>query len=105
MKVFQSKHNLIGGSDFKEVNVKLGTATKLFGVKQKEARTFVRLILKKIKSFWNFFGNTWSKDNPNNAKEILHRFAGKSKDKQSFYVQIKENKQNDEKYFMSVFPL
>ena len=45
-----------------------------------------------------------SKQNPNQEKEILHRFAGLTKDKQRFYVQIKENKKNDKKYFMSCFP-
>ena len=134
MKVFQSKHSVIGGSDFKEVH---GTAWDIYKiVKNKTKRSpYVRsAYFKKDKVFLEYFWKhlwqkNWrdrmrrlkyfacaldliqnsrispeSKDNPNNAKEILHRFAGKSKDKQSFYVQIKENKQNDEKYFMSVFP-
>jgi len=44
-----------------------------------------------------------SKQNPNKPKEILHRFAGLTKDKEIFYVQIKEDKNTDKKYFMSVF--
>jgi hypothetical protein len=42
--------------------------------------------------------------NPNNADEILHRFSGKTANGTVFYVQIKENKKNNRKDFMSVFP-
>ncbi|MBU0731510.1 hypothetical protein KKC88_01350 [Patescibacteria group bacterium] len=45
-----------------------------------------------------------SKQNPNIPKEILHRFKGYTKEKEIFYVQIKENKQNGKKYFISCFP-
>jgi len=45
-----------------------------------------------------------SKQNPNKPNEILHRFAGLTKDKELFYVQIKENKKSGRKYFMSCFP-
>jgi hypothetical protein len=44
-----------------------------------------------------------SNDNPANRNEILHRFAGLTKDKRLFYVQIKEDKRRDHKYFMSAF--
>lgn len=46
-----------------------------------------------------------SKENPNNRSEILHRFAGATKDKDLFFVQIKEDKKTDQKYLISVFPL
>lgn len=36
--------------------------------------------------------------------EILHRFAGKTKDGQLFFVQIKENIFSREKCLISVFP-
>ncbi len=42
--------------------------------------------------------------NPNNPDEELHRFCGKAADGEFYYVQIKENKKNDRKDFMSVFP-
>lgn len=42
--------------------------------------------------------------NPNKKTEALHRFAGLTKDKELFYVQIKEDLRTDRKYFMSVFP-
>ncbi len=40
----------------------------------------------------------------NNPDVFLHRFSGQTKDGVKFYVQIKENKRNDRKDFMSVFP-
>ncbi len=42
--------------------------------------------------------------NPNNPDESLHRFEGKTADGVAFYVQIKENKKNNRKDFMSAFP-
>lgn len=45
-----------------------------------------------------------SLDNPHKKGEILHRFAGLTKNRELFYVQIKENKRNGNKYFMSCFP-
>jgi len=44
-----------------------------------------------------------SKQNPNKSNEILHRFAGLTKEKELFYVQIKEFKKSKSKYFMSCF--
>lgn len=45
-----------------------------------------------------------SQENPHKRGEILHRFAGLTKDKELFYAQIKENKRNNVKYLMSCFP-
>ena len=45
-----------------------------------------------------------SKENPNDRSEILHRFTGKTKNGEIFYVQIKEEKRSGHKYFISVFP-
>lgn len=45
-----------------------------------------------------------SKENPNKRNEILHRFAGLTKDKELFFVQIKLEKRNGKKWLMSVFP-
>ncbi len=45
-----------------------------------------------------------SKDNPNKANEVLHRFAGITKENDIFYVQIKENKRTNQKYLISIFP-
>lgn len=43
-------------------------------------------------------------ENPNNQKEILHKFNGRSREGNLFYVHIKENKKTGRKYFMSCFP-
>ena len=45
-----------------------------------------------------------SKENPNKKSEILHRFFGKTPDKELFCVQIKENKYSKQKHLMSIFP-
>ncbi len=45
-----------------------------------------------------------SKENPNRRSEILHRFAGITKDHDVFYIQIKEDKNKDQKFLMSIFP-
>ncbi len=45
-----------------------------------------------------------SKENPNDRGEILHRFMGKTRSNELFYVQIKEEKRTGHKYFISVFP-
>lgn len=45
-----------------------------------------------------------SKENPNKPSEILHRFAGSTKEKELFFVQIKEDKKTGRKYLISIFP-
>lgn len=51
-----------------------------------------------------------NKFNPNttqsleNPSELLHRFIGKTKDEQIFFVQIKETISTGEKWLISVFP-
>ena len=45
-----------------------------------------------------------STDNPNNPSEILHKFKGITPNGSTFYVQVKENKRNNQKFLMSVFP-
>jgi len=46
-----------------------------------------------------------SKENVDRRSEILHRFAGKTKNGQLFFVQIKEDKRTGEKWLISVFPV
>lgn len=45
-----------------------------------------------------------SMQNPNKQSEILHRFAGLTKNKELFFVQIKEHKRTGRKQLMSIFP-
>ena len=42
--------------------------------------------------------------NRNKPSEMLYRFAGVTKEKDVFFVQIKENIHKKNKYFISVFP-
>ena len=44
-----------------------------------------------------------SRPNPNGRNEIVHRFTGKTKSSEVFYVQIRENRRGN-KYLMSIFP-
>lgn len=48
--------------------------------------------------------NPITKENPDNREELLHRFYGITKSKESFVVQIKENKRTKTKYLISIFP-
>ena len=45
-----------------------------------------------------------TKQSPTDGNEVLHRFAGTTKDNELFYVQVKENKKTGRKDFISVFP-
>jgi hypothetical protein len=45
-----------------------------------------------------------SKENPNKKSEMLHRFAGITREKEVFYIQIREDKRTGQKWLMSVFP-
>lgn len=45
-----------------------------------------------------------SRQNPAKKIEILHRFSGLTKDKELFYVQVKERKPKGTKQLVSVFP-
>ncbi len=45
-----------------------------------------------------------SKENPNKKMEILHRFGGITKEKDMFFVQVKENKRTGQKFLISIFP-
>ncbi|MDP3057267.1 MAG: hypothetical protein Q8N37_01955 [bacterium] len=44
-----------------------------------------------------------ARENPNKRNETFYRFAGLTKDKEIFYAQVKEDKKNGRKYFMSCF--
>lgn len=46
-----------------------------------------------------------SKENPNKPGEILHRFSGITANNELFFVQIKEDKRNSQKWLISIFPI
>lgn len=45
-----------------------------------------------------------TRENPHKRSELLHRFAGLTRNKEVFFVQIKENKRTYTKQLMSIFP-
>lgn len=45
-----------------------------------------------------------SKQNPNKPGESLHRFLGITPQRELFCVQVKENKKNNKKWLLSIFP-
>ena len=45
-----------------------------------------------------------TKQNPNDTNELLHRFAGATRDDELFYVQIKQNIKTGRKDLLSIFP-
>lgn len=134
MKVYQSKFKKLTGTDYKEIHSRALSVYKQIKSKTKREPYVRSVYFNKEKVFLDYFWQhlqqkNWrdrnrrlkyypcaidlirnsrleptSKQNPNKPIEILHRFAGLSKDKEIFYIQIKENKKTDKKYFMSVFP-
>ena len=134
MKVFQTTTIKLPGTDFHEIHSKARFVYKKIKSKSKRKPHIRSAYFKKDKIFLDYFWQhlqqkNWkdrnrrlkyypcaldliknsridptSKQNPNNPTEILHRFAGLTKEKELFFVQIKEDKKTDQKYFMSVFP-
>jgi len=133
MEVYQTKTNIIPGTNFKAVeNIAL---VKFKAIRNKSKRTpYVRsAYFKKQKVFLNIFWSHLhqkrdrmerlryfdcaidlikkSKCTPNifvpksSKNEKLHRFLGKTKDGKVFCVQIKENIRTKRKDLISMFPL
>lgn len=134
MKAYQSKFKKLSGTDYGEIYSRALAIFKQIKSRTKRKPYIRSVYFNKEKIFLDYFWQhlqqkNWrdrdrrlkyypcaidlirnsrleptSKQNPNKPKEILHRFAGLTKDKEVFYVQIKEDKKTDKKYFMSVFP-
>ena len=134
MVPYQTKTDKLAGSNFQEVYKKALSVYKPIKQRTKRQTYIRSVYFKKEKIFLNIFWNhlfdkSWgertkrlqyfacaidliknsrnqptSKENPNKSGEILHRFAGLTKQKELFFVQIKENKKSGNKYLMSVFP-
>lgn len=127
---YQTKSKKISGSSYGEV---LKNAFSLFNEIEKKTkrRPYLRsAYFKKDKIFFDYFKKhifqkspkermkrlkyfraaveliKYSNNKPivkENKNEIFYRFAGMTKERELFFVQIKENKKG-EKYFMSCFP-
>lgn len=134
MKFYQTKVKKISGTDYSEVYHEARRIFKNVSAKTKRRPYIRSAYFKKDKVFLDYFWNhlwqkSWrdrvrrlkyypcaldliensmadpiSKQNPNKPSEILHRFAGSTKDKELFFVQISEDRKTDQKHFMSVFP-
>lgn len=134
MKVYQSKYNKLSGTSYSELERKARKLHNTIVKKTKRNAYIRSAYFKKDKVFITLFWQHLSqkprrdrkrrlkyyacaidllrntshepetKPNPNGKNEIVHRFAGITKDGDLFYVQVKEDKWSDNKFFMSVFP-
>lgn len=135
MKIYHSKFNKLAGTDYKEVYDKARGIYKEIYKKSKRKPYVRSVYFKKDKVFLDYFWqhlhqkNWWdqirrlrfyacaldllknshyepiSKENPNKAGEIMHRFAGATKDQELFFIQVAERRRTDQKFFISVFPI
>ena len=134
MKIYQSKVRKLSGSEYREVYIQVKNIYKEISSRTKRRPYIRSSYFKKDKIFLSYFWDhlwtkNWrdrvrrlkyfpcaidliknsrvepiSKENPNRNSELLHRFAGITKEKELFFVQVKEDKRSGEKHFMSVFP-
>lgn len=134
MKIYQSEAKKLSGSDYKEVYYQARIIYKQISAKTKRRPYIRSAYFRKDKIFLHYYWDhlwtkNWrdrvrrlkfypcaidliknsrvdpmSKENPNRNSETLHRFVGITKDKELFFVQIKEDKRSGEKHFLSVFP-
>ena len=134
MKVFQSKEKKLSGSNYSEIYPLAFGVYKKIKQKTKRRTFVRSAYFNKEKVFLDLFwphlheknhadkvrrlkyyqaaldliqhckSAPESFQNPMKADEIFHRFAGLTKEGDLFFVQIKENKRNDQKIFISVFP-
>ena len=134
MKVYQTKASKLSGSEYSEVYPKALSIYKKLKKQSKRRPYIRSPYFDKDKIFLDYFWEhlhhkVWrdrvrrlkyypaaldliehskvephSKENPNKTREILHRFAGLTSEKDLFFVQIKEDKKTNQKFFISVFP-
>jgi hypothetical protein len=78
--------------------------THLFDKSHKERVQRLKFFAASLELIRHSRNHPVSQENSHKRGEILHRFAGLTKEKELFFVQIKENKRNSTKYFMSCFP-
>ena len=134
MKVFQSKFKVLSGTNYSEVyplawqiHKKLRAKTKRRSYVRskyfKNSKIFIEIFWQHIRQK-NFNDRTRrlkffacaidllehskfapsSKEDVNTKDRIYHRFLGKAASKETFVVQVVEDKRNDQKFFISVFP-
>ena len=134
MKVYKSKYGKLSGTSYGEIYPAAWTLYKQVQARTKRQPYLRAQYFAKNKVFLNYFWHHMrqksfkdrarrirymqaaldlirhtphtplTKQDPGNPNVLLHRFAGQTKDGESYYVQIKENKKTDRKDFISVFP-
>ena len=133
-EIYQTKSNKLPGTNYREVLKKANVVFKSIKRKTKRKPYLRSAYFLKQKVFFDYFwlhlfqkreaerarrlayfeaaleliqnsrNHPESMQNPNKKSETLHRFTGVTKNKEVFYVQIKENKRKGTKQFMSLFP-
>lgn len=131
---YQTKAKKLSGTSYKEVHKKAQIAFSEIKRRTKRKPYVRSAYFHKQKIFFDFFwvhlrqkpipekirrlkyfrtaielirhsrNHPYSMQNPNKKSEILHRFAGITKEKEMFFVQIKEHKRTGRKQLMSIFP-
>jgi len=134
MKVYQVKVKKLSGTDYREIHSQALVIYKQIKSRTKRRPYMRSAYFKKDKIFLDYFWQhlwqkNWrdrvrrlkyypcaldmirssrvepiSKQNPNKPVEILHRFAGITKNKELFFIQIKEDRRTDQKSLISIFP-
>lgn len=134
MRVYQSKVSKFSGTDFHEVWRKAAYIVKKVKRKGRRQPYVRCAYFDKDKVFFNLFWDhlfekAWrdrmrrlkyfaaavdliernrigpcTKEDPNKPGELLHRFAGLTKEKELFYIQIKEDRSSGKKHLISIFP-
>lgn len=134
MKIYQTKSSKLSGSSYSEIERQARKLHNAIAKRTKRNAYVRSVYFKKdkifIKLFWEHLNQKPQRDrkrrlkfyacaielllhspyepstkpNPNGRHEIVHRFAGLTKEGDLFYVQVKEDKRTDSKHFISVFP-
>lgn len=135
MNMYLTKISKFTGTDYKEISRKARTLYKSIASKTKRKPYVRSMYFGKNKVFLDYFWQHLSQKNSHdrlrrlryygcaldlikNGKmaptsqiikekktEILHRFCGMTQNHEIFCVQIKEERDNHNKHFMSVFPI
>ena len=134
MSLYKTKANKLQGRTYKDINTQALTLYRQVVTKTKRKPYVRSKYFNKEKIFLEtFWQHIWQKNwrdrkrrlkffpcalellrntqidpvsvqNPNNKSEVLHRFSGITPSKESFVVQVRENKKNNQKWLMSVYP-
>lgn len=134
MNVFRSKYRVLSGSSYNELERKARKIHNEIAKRTKRSVYVRSAYFNKekifIELFWSHLNqkskrdrgrrlryyqsaidllknnqfNPETKPNPNGKYEIVHRFMGMTSNDEIYYVQIKEDKRTNRKYFISVFP-